>query len=148
MVVKEPVKISVRSSPEIKKAEELLHPDFPERGKKKIPVDLERIWISGEDFSNLNDKVFRLKGLGNIHLRGKEGYYMGNEIVREMQKVQWVSEPNLKVKIVTPEKTIKGLGEPNLARLKAGTLIQMERIGFGRIEKVSPKEVIIFFAHK
>jgi len=148
MVVKEPVRISVRSSPAIKKVEEPLHPDFPERGKKKIPVNLGNIWISGEDFSGLNDRVFRLKGLGNIHLRGKEGYYTGNEIVREMQKVQWVSEPNLKVKIVTPEKIIKGLGEPNLARLKPGDLIQMERIGFGRVDRVSSKEIVVFFAHK
>jgi hypothetical protein len=65
-----------------------------------------------------------------------------------MQKVHWVSEPNIRVKIVTPEKTIKGLGEPNLARLKPGALIQMERMGFGRIDKISQKEVVIFFAHK
>ncbi|MCX6814874.1 MAG: glutamate--tRNA ligase [Candidatus Aenigmarchaeota archaeon] len=148
MVVKEPVRISVRSSPRIKVVEEPLHPDFPERGKKKIPVNLESIWISGEDFSNLDDRVFRLKGLGNIHLKGKEGYYTGNEIVRDMQKIQWVSEPNVTVRIVTPEKIIKGIGEPNLAKLKPGTLIQMERVGFGRMDKVENGLVTIFFAHK
>jgi glutamyl-tRNA synthetase len=148
MVVAEPVKISMKSAPLITHAKEPLHPDFPERGRKKIPVRLESIWISGEDFSNLNDKVFRLKGLGNVHLRGKEGYYTGNEIAKEMQKVQWVSEPNVRVKIVTPEKTLKGLGEPALAKLRPGDLIQMERMGFGRVDRVSPKEVVIFFAHK
>jgi glutamyl-tRNA synthetase len=166
MVVAEPVRISMRSSPALKRAEELLHPDFPERGKKKIPVNPGSIWISGDDFKGLNDKVFRLKGLGNIHLRGKEGYYTGNEIERDMQKIQWVSEPNVRVKIVTPEKTIGGLGEPNLARLKPGDLIQMERLGFGRVDRVEMKkegatgagrrsrrlqskiEVTIFFAHK
>ena len=88
MAVTEPVRISVRSAPDIREAEESLHPDFPERGKKRIPVSLESIYISGEDFRNLSGKEFRLKGLGNIHLRGKEGYYTGNKIVREMQKVQ------------------------------------------------------------
>jgi glutamyl-tRNA synthetase len=148
MVVADPVKVSVKSSPAIKKAEEALHPDFPERGKKKIPVNLQGIYISGGDFRGLNDRVFRLKGLGNIHLRGREGYYTGNDIEKGMQKIQWVSEPNVKVKIVTPEKTIKGLGEPGLGKLKPGTLIQMERVGFGRVDKVSPKEVVIYFAHK
>jgi glutamyl-tRNA synthetase len=148
MVVTAPVKISVKSSPRIKQVEEPLHPDFPERGKKKIPVNLQGIYISGEDFSNLKDKVFRLKGLGNIHLRGKEGYYTGNEIARDMQKVQWVSEPNVTVRIVTPKKIIKGLGEQNLAKLKPGTLIQMERIGFGRIDKIEKNIVTVYFAHK
>jgi glutamyl-tRNA synthetase len=148
MVVTEPVKISLKSSPAIKHVQEPLHPDFPERGKKKIPVNTQSVWISGQDFANLNDRVFRLKGLGNIHLRGKEGYYTGNEVVREMQKVQWVSEPNVKVKVVTPEKVLKGLGEPDLAKLKPGALIQMERLGFGRIDKVTPKEVVVYFAHK
>jgi glutamyl-tRNA synthetase len=148
MVVTAPVKISVKSSPRIKQVEEPLHPDFPQRGKKKIPVNLQDIYISGEDFSNLKDRVFRLKGLGNIHLRGKEGYYTGNEIARDMQKVQWVSEPNVTVRIVTPEKIIKGLGEQNLAKLKPGTLIQMERIGFGRIDKIEKNIVTVYFAHK
>jgi glutamyl-tRNA synthetase len=161
MVVTDPVRISVRSSPEIKEAQEDLHPDFPKRGKKRIPVDLGNIWMSGEDFANLKDKVFRLKGLGNIHLRGEEGFYTGNEISRDMQKIQWVSKPNVRVKIVTPERRLEGLGEPNLARLKPGTLIQMERIGFGRVDKVreggkgrlrasgaTPKEVVVYFAHK
>jgi glutamyl-tRNA synthetase len=148
MVVTYPVKISVKSSPRIKQVDEPLHPDFPQRGKKRIPVNLQSIYISGEDFSSLNDKVFRLKSLGNIHLRGKEGYYTGNEIVREMQKIQWVSKPNVTVRIVTPEKIIKGLGEQNLARLKPGDLIQMERIGFGRIDRIVKGDVTIFFAHK
>ena len=148
MVVSDPVKISVKSSPQIRHAQEPLHPDFPERGKKKIPVNMQSVWISGDDFSGLNDRVFRLKGLGNVHLRGKEGFYTGNEIVRDMQKVQWVSEPHINVKIVTPEKIIKGLGEPNLAKLRPGDLIQMERLGFGRVDKVTPKEIVIFFAHK
>jgi glutamyl-tRNA synthetase len=166
MVVIDPVRISVKSAPEIKEVQEDLHPDFPKRGKKRIPVSLENIFISREDFSNLKDKVFRLKGLGNIHLRGeetmegrrlhecsatpsvKEAFYTGNEISRDMQKIQWVSKPNVRVKIVTPGKRLEGLGEPNLAKLRPGTLIQMERIGFGRVDKITSKEVVIYFAHK
>ncbi|MEM7815675.1 MAG: glutamate--tRNA ligase [Candidatus Aenigmatarchaeota archaeon] len=148
MVVTEPVRISVMSAPEIREVYEPLHPDFPRRGRKKIPVDLKQIWISGEDFRNLQGKEFRLKGLGNIHLRGNEGYYTGNQILGDMQKIQWVSEPNVKVNIVKPEKTIEGLGEPNLLKLKPGALIQMERIGFGKVDRVSKNEVVIFFAHK
>jgi len=148
MVVTDPVGISVKSAPGIKEVQEDLHPDFPKRGKKSIPVDLGSIWISGEDFANLKEKVFRLKGLGNIHLRGKEGFYAGNEIARDMQKIQWVSKPNVRVTVIGPEKRLGGLGEPNLAKLKPGTLIQMERIGFGRVEKATPKEVVVYFAHK
>ncbi len=148
MAVTEPVRISVRSAPDIREAEESLHPDFPERGKKRIPVSLESIYISGEDFKALQGKEFRLKGLGNIHLKGKEGYYTGNSIVREMQKVQWVSEPHVSIKIVTPEKAIGGIGEPDMGKLKPGTLVQMERVGFGRVDSVSKEGVTVYFAHK
>jgi glutamyl-tRNA synthetase len=148
MVVMEPVKISIRGGPGIKEAEEAFHPDFPERGKKKIPVREQDIWISGEDFRSLSGKEFRLKGLGNIHLRGNEGYYTGNAIVREMQKVQWVSEPHVRIRVVMPERTLEGIGEPSMAKLKSGDLIQMERIGFGRVDTADQKEVAVFFAHK
>ena len=64
-----------------------------------------------------------------------------------MQKIQWVSEPNVRVEILTPEKTLTGLGEPEMKKLKTGEIIQMERIGFGRVDSVKEK-VTVCFAHK
>jgi len=159
MVVTEPEKLSVKNGPLLKEVEELLHPGFPERGKKKIPVSMDSLYISAEDFKNLHGKEFRLKGLCNVLLKGKEAYFAGDQVVREMQKVQWVSEPHVQVRIVTPEKILEGIGEPGLGTLKPGTLIQMERIGFGRVDSIDVQKpfegakapsvhVTVFFAHK
>jgi glutamyl-tRNA synthetase len=147
MVVIIPQRISVKKAPKISEAKEDLHPDFPARGKKKLPVDINNIYISQEDWKMLKGKTIRLKGLGNIRL-DKISEYKGNEIVTGMPKIQWVSEPNVDVEILTPKGVLKGLGEINLKKLKPGALIQMERVGFGRIDAVTRNKVVVVFAHK
>ena len=147
MVVIEPVRTSVKRAPTIRLAHEYLHPDFPARGKKVMPVDLNRIYVSGEDWRRLQGKVIRLKGMGNVKL-GKSSEYKGNEIVTRMPKIQWVSEPNVPVELLTPKGSYKCLGESNLRKLKHGTLVQLERVGFGRIDSVARNKVVIVLAHK
>jgi glutamyl-tRNA synthetase len=147
MVVCDPERISVRQAPVIREAHEDLHPDFPARGRKTMPVDLNRIYVSGNDWRRLQGKTIRLKGLGNIKL-GKTSEYAGNSIVSAMPKIQWVSEPNVDVELFTPKGRLKCLGEANLKKLKPGTLIQMERVGFGRVDSVSSKKVVVYFAHR
>lgn len=146
MVVIEPVRISIQNAPETEKVEIDLHPSFPERGKKTVPVNTEKVFVSKEDFEKFKGKEVRLKGMGNVKL-GKTAEYTGNKIKREMQKIQWVSEPNVRVEILTPEKTLTGLGEPEMKKLKTGEIIQMERTGFGRVDGVKEK-VTVCFAHK
>jgi len=148
MVVTDPVKLSLKDLPQIRFAEESLHPDFPKQGKKRMPVDVRSIHITREDYNKLKGKTFRLKALGNFRLTGKSASYMGNEIERQMQKIQWVSSPSIGVSIITPERTVQALGEQAMKKLKPGDLIQMERIGFGRVDSVSKSTVKVYFAHK
>jgi glutamyl-tRNA synthetase len=147
MVVIDPVRISIESSPEIREIFENLHPDFPKRGKKKIYVNSKAIYISKEDFEGFKQKIIRLKGLFNISL-GRKPRYIGDDLIRDMPKIQWVSEPNINVKIVKPNGILEGLGEPEMNSLKVGELIQMERIGFGRIDSKNKNEITVYFAHK
>jgi glutamyl-tRNA synthetase len=147
MVVTDPVKISVESHNAKKEVFEPLHPEFPEMGKKKVPVDPSKIYVSGEDYEKLKNGIIRLKGLFNVCL-GKTCKYIGDDVVREMPKIQWVSEPHVKVNIVMRESTVSGIGEPELAKVKDGGIIQMERIGFGRIDSKTKDSVTVYFAHK
>jgi glutamyl-tRNA synthetase len=147
MAVIDPVELTIENAPEKRETFEALHPDFPERGKKKITFDPDKIYISGSDFRNLKGKVFRLKGLYNVSLVRKTRY-VSNEVLKDMPKIQWVSEPNVKVKIVGKDMNSEGIGEQEMANLRPGALIQMERIGFGRVDANSRKEVIVYFAHK
>lgn len=147
MVVVDPVKLSIDSAPEKREVFELLHPDFPERGKKKIPLEHSKIYISKEDHENFKGKIIRLKNLYNVTL-GRKPRYTGDIVMKDMQKIQWVSEPNVKVRIVKKDGALEGLGEPELANLKPNMLIQMERIGFGRVDSNNRKEIVVYFAHK
>jgi hypothetical protein len=71
-----------------------------------------------------------------------------NQIRKDIQKIQWVSEPYVKVKILTPSGKLNGIGEPTMKKLETNDLIQMERIGFGRVDSKKKDLIIICFAHK
>ena len=65
-----------------------------------------------------------------------------------MKKIQWVSSPHVKVKILMPDGSVKNaIGEIEMKKLKVGDIIQMERIGFGRIDEKG-ETIIICFSHK
>ncbi|RLJ09581.1 MAG: glutamate--tRNA ligase, partial [Candidatus Aenigmatarchaeota archaeon] len=145
MAVVDPVKISIEDGPEIKKVKTPLHPDFPERGEKTIPVNLAKIYIESEDFTKLKGKEVRLKHLGNVIL-DRKSRYIGNEIKKDIKKIHWVSEPYINIKIITPSETLKAIAEPWIKRLKTGSIVQFERFGFCRLD--SKKEMIFYFTHK
>jgi len=116
-------------------------------GKKKIPLTGKGFYISKSDQENFKGKFIRLKGLYNITL-GRKTRFTDDLLIKEMPKIQWVSEPHVKVKILTKNGILEGIGEPELSTLKTDTLIQMERIGFGRVDSNNRKEVVVYFAHK
>ncbi len=147
MAVIDPVNLQPEGFPEKREVFEALHPDFPERGKKKVPLDPKNIFISNQDFEKFKGSVIRLKGLCNVSLVRK-AKCMGDEVMKDMQKLQWVSEPHVKVAIVTKDGMLRGIGEPEMARLKPDSVIQMERIGFGRVDANDGGEIVIYFAHK
>ncbi|MBI4173678.1 MAG: glutamate--tRNA ligase [Candidatus Aenigmarchaeota archaeon] len=138
------------SGSETKEAELQRHPDFPERGKRKIAVNAKEIYIPGTDFQALAGKEFRLIGIGNFRLSGRKAVYTGDAIQKEMRKLQFVSSPCPKLTLLTPDGPLEGVAEPAMLGLPHGTLVHMLRIGFGRIDFVDKKngKVTIAFAHK
>jgi glutamyl-tRNA synthetase len=149
MVVEDPIKISVRNAPKVRSAFEPLHIDFPKRGKKRVPVNTKGIYISKADAKNLNRKEFRLKGLFNVRLGGNIAVYTGNEVLKEMPKIQWVSSENVEVMILMPDgSVVHGIAEPAIKDLAVGSVLQMERIGFGRVDRKTKKGLLIAFAHR
>jgi glutamyl-tRNA synthetase len=74
--------------------------------------------------------------------------YAGEELVREMKKLQWVTSEGVEVKILVPgllfneEGTFnkdslgeaKGLAEAAFASLKLGEIVQFPRFGFCRVD--------------
>ncbi|MFH0710986.1 MAG: glutamate--tRNA ligase [Candidatus Aenigmatarchaeota archaeon] len=141
-----PVEIKIEKSPKIKEAKAPVHPDFPKKGKRKLQVG-ERIFIEKDDLEKLDGKEVRLMDLYNVKL-GKNSKFIDKELRMELPKIQWVSEPNVEIKIVMPDGTVKtGMAEKNVKDLNKDELIQLMRIGFCRVDSVG-KETVLYFAHK
>ncbi|MEM5790669.1 MAG: glutamate--tRNA ligase [Candidatus Aenigmatarchaeota archaeon] len=142
-----PVEISIKNAKEVKEVKAPLHPDFKERGYRKIPLNFKKILIEKEDFEKLRRKEVGLINLFTIKL-DKKAEFVSEEIRFEDPKIQWVSEPNLKIKLVMPDGSVKeGIGEPALKNLKENSLIQLIRIGFARVDKID-REIVLYFSHK
>jgi glutamyl-tRNA synthetase len=141
------VEIKITDAPDIKKMSVHLHPDFPKRGFREIPVNLNKIYISKDDFDKLKGKEVRLIGLFNVKL-DKQARFASKEVEMKMPKIQWVSEENVPIKIVMNNGSLKQcIAEPEIKKLKADDRIQLVRIGFTRIDHVKP-EIILYFTHK
>jgi len=145
--VLEPVEISIHKCPVVKKIKARLHPDFPERGFREIPVNVKRIFIDVNDLEKFKGMEIRLMDLFDIRL-GEKMEYTGEEVRPEIPKINWVSEPNVGLKIVMPDGSVRmAAGEPDIKSLKEDSLIQLIRIGFCRVDK-SGKETVLYFTHE
>lgn len=143
----DPVRISIEGGPEIKSTKTLFHPDFPKRGSKKIPVKKEKIYIERSDYEKFRGQEVGLMNLFSVKL-GLSSQFVSKEISYEIPKIHWVSEPNVKVKIVMPDGLIKDcICEPAIKKVKVDQIIQFQRVGFCRVDKVG-KEIVLYFAHK
>ena len=147
-VVTEPVGIDIGRCLEERKTGKNVrvqrHPDRNET--RSLPVT-KRVYVSGEDFRKFRGKKIRLLDLFNIRLDRKPELSKSQLIDDSIQKLQWVPEDNVSVRIIMPEKILEGVGEPSMGSLKTGEVIQMLRIGFGRVDRKG-KTIDIAFAHK
>lgn len=145
--VLDPVEISIEDASKIKKAKAPLHPDFPERGYRRIPVNTQKIYIEKEDFEKFKNKEVGLMNLFTIKLK-KRAEFVSEKVKFDAPKIQWVSEQNVRIKIIMSDGSVKEcIAEPEIKNIKVNQLIQFPRIGFCRCDKID-KEIILYFAHK
>jgi glutamyl-tRNA synthetase len=143
--VLDPVQISIKGK--LKPTKINMHPDFPKRGSRTIPVDNNKIYIEREDFDKFHGKEIGLMNLCSVKLN-RNSEITSKDVKYEIQKIHWVSEPNVKIKIIMPNGAVKkGLGDPGMKKVKVGDIIQLQRIGFCRVEKLGIERVL-YFAHK
>jgi glutamyl-tRNA synthetase len=142
-----PVEISVEKAPKIKSVKADLHPDFPKRGSRNIPVDTEKILIEKDDFEKFKNKEIGLINLFEIKLK-KMAEFKSEKIKMEIPKIHWVSGNNVKIKIVMPDGSVKeAIAESDVKNLKENDLVQLVRIGFCRVDKAN-KDIVLYYAHK
>jgi len=157
--VNQPVRVRIKDTKPTK-AVIPLHPDFTERGTRIINVQ-NHVYIDGNDAAQLKrGTIFRLKHLYNVQVKRKtakelEGVYAGNELEQASMKIQWTTDEKVPVQLRIPDVLFRknklnpkslhietGVGERALQKLAKGTIIQLERKGFGYIEYAGDNVII------
>lgn len=149
--VADPRAVAIDGAPALHASPALL-PDKPEAGKRDIQIPDGKLLLAAEDAV---DGPLRLKDLGNITLLGPQAEYAGNDMAwaraNKAPIVHWVPATSaLKATLVTPDnERVEGAVEPALANEPVGAHVQLERVGFARVdEKRADGSIVLYFTHK
>ncbi|OGS47340.1 MAG: glutamate--tRNA ligase [Euryarchaeota archaeon RBG_16_67_27] len=143
--VPEPVPIAIEGLPPVSSVKAPLHPDFPGRGERTLPVD-GKVAVARADFEKFRGQEVRLKDFCNVRL-DRPARFLSMEN-RDIPKIQWVDHGVTTVVLMPSGFESRGLAEPAVADLRVDTVVQFERVGFVRIDRVSRAEVRACFAHR
>ncbi|BAA30798.1 glutamate--tRNA ligase [Pyrococcus horikoshii] len=157
--VADPIPMEVEGAPEFI-AEIPLHPDHPERGVRRLKFTPERpVYVSKDDLNLLKPGNFvRLKDLFNVEILEvgdkirARFYSFEYEIAKKnrWKMVHWVTEGR-PCEVIIPEGdelvVRKGLLEKD-AKVQVNEIVQFERFGFVRIDRIEGDKVIAIYAHK
>lgn len=141
--IQNPKRIDVKGL-KIKQTRVALHPDA-DRGYRKFSLS-KTFYIDSGDYERYQGMEVRLKDLCNIRLNEQVEYTSHD--AKNIPKILWVPAKHIEVRIIMPGKQMKGYGEMNLAKTKVGELVQLEKFGFVRIEKISRANVTAVFSHE
>jgi len=152
----------------------LLNPNNPQLETRKVSLKTENnvgyVFIDRADIitsSTQNNTetllikegdTFRLKDLftvevEKIYLNTKESYlevkFFTTKMDKNIKKIQWIPKNDfVNASVLKPNGIImRGYAESNVKNLKIGDIIQFERYGFVKIQRISDKEIYSYFAH-
>ena len=144
--VPDPVAVEIHGLPPTEAAHPPLHPDFPGRGTRTVPIG-PKFHVAKEDFERFRGREVRLKDFCNVVLDHRATFVSMEN--KDIPKIQWVSHGGVQTHVVMPTGIEShGLGEPEVGSLKVDDVVQFERVGFARIDHVSHAEVRAYFAHR
>jgi glutamyl-tRNA synthetase len=138
-VVLDPKEITVEGGIS-KKVEMDLHPDFPKRGTRVLNVKNKVLISGGEKLAA--GKVHRLIDYCNFKIvSGKfkfvsEDYADYKSSKNKGSIIHWLpSEEKLEVSVMLEDgSVVSGIGESAIGKLKIGSLVQLERMYFARLD--------------
>lgn len=161
-VVCDPVKLVIKGLAVPTRVEVPFHPS-KSLGTRVLPLERPEVYISRKDLEVLREGgVLRLMEFANVRLeRVNEGMVEVKCIGTELQQarelgapiVQWVPEGFVyRVLILRADgmrlRAERCLGERTLEELKVGEVVQMVRLGFGRVDSKGRGLVRVIFAHE
>jgi len=154
--VAEPQKIMIKNAPE-QEIELDLHPQNKHGGRKFKTK--EEFYLSKTDYDIVakgkKGELFRLMDCLNFSKNGKEFVFGSSEYEKYKDKGKRimhflpVQDGLVNVEVMMPDKKIiAGLGEPLMAKLKEGDVIQAERFGFMRLDKKEKDKLLFWYTHQ
>jgi len=163
--VENPIELTVKQIPKEFKARLPLHPEHPERGfreytiKPKGDEHIATFWVSKKDMEvSKIGSIIRLMELFNVKIEKVQAYSAEASFISESyeearkvraQLIHWIPVgEDMPCQVVMPDATLaEGIAENVCRKLKPNTIIQFERFGFVRIDKVNMK-LTAYYTHK
>jgi glutamyl-tRNA synthetase len=130
-----------------------LHPDHPDRGMRQLDFE-DMIYLDRNDIPTNPEQVLRVMDAVNITFQDGEAHYhsAGLEEARKAKAkiVQWVPLKGVVViEVVMPDATVvTGYAEHSISSLKGGDVVQLERVGFARLDQINGHIPRFYYAHK
>jgi glutamyl-tRNA synthetase len=162
--VHNPIELTVKHVSRAFTARLNLHPEKPERGFREYTIepktdDSATFWVSKKDVDDSKGgNIMRLMELFNIEIESVSKYSAEAFLVSQSyeearsakaQLIHWIPVgQDMPCQVVMPDATVaEGIAESYCRRLKPDNIIQFERFGFVKIDKVNTK-LIAYYAHK
>jgi len=163
--VNNPIELAVKHIPKVFKARLHMHPEHSEKGFREYTIKPKgnessaTFWVSKKDMDvSKVENVIRLMELFNIKIENVSEYSADASFVSESyeearsakaQLIHWILVgEDMPCQVVMPDATVaEGIAESACKQLKPNSIIQFERFGFVRIDKVVMK-LIAYYAHK
>ncbi len=127
------------------------HPDHPELGNREFQMNSPIIiHVVEKDLNTAMEagKV-RLKDLGNVEFRSGKALYQGNDlsVLKEGYRIiHWVPDNCTPATVIMPTGERKDGFVESMPADEEGKVVQFERFGFVKVEKVAPK-MLAYFTH-
>jgi glutamyl-tRNA synthetase len=142
--IESPQKIKIENAPFLEISAPS-HPDNPKMGERNFKTNGE-FYISDKLEKGVMYRFMHLFNFSNAKFHSAE---YDKELRAKL--IHWlpVSEEVVNVQVIMPDgSTRKGVGEAGLSKLKVGSVVQFERFGFVRLDKIGDSELAFVFGHK
>jgi len=162
--VPQPVPCVVTDAPQVP-ATLRNHPD-KDLGTRTIST-YGRFFLPREDVLKLTSgRLVRLKGLYNIRIeetseRVVKARFQGEQLLPDVPIIQWVTDRKLDVIVEVLEdlfvddefnegslRRVTGFAEEACSEIEVGTIVQLERFGFCRLDRREGETLVFIFAHR
>ena len=120
-----------------------VHPNHETMGKRTFDLHSKTVWIEDEDLGKGN---LRLKGFADLDIEGLEATVISIDRSDNRPIIHWLSEEQSrqgKLIIAQDGEIIEHVGQMESHAYPEGTIVQLERIGYGRVID----ETTILFSH-